>query len=111
MAYRNLLVFEKSIQDLSTAIRLKPDVAARAYTERGVTHHNKGDVDKAIEDYNAAIALDPEFAEAYTGRGKAYRDKGEFDKAIEDYNTAIALNPELAESYTYRGLIYTHKAR
>ena len=85
-------------------IRLKPDEAAGAYTERGVTYYNKGDIDKAIEDYNAAIALDPGFAEAYTHRGQSYHDRGEIDKAITDYNKAIELNPELAEPYTCRGL-------
>ena len=110
-AYRNLLVFEKAIQDFSTAIRLKLDAAADAYTERGVTYHSKGDVDHAIEDYNKAIELDPGFAEAWTERGKAYHDKGEVDQAIEDYNKAIQLNPELADSYTCRGLIYNRARR
>jgi len=66
----------------------------------------KGQYDRAIEDFNKAIALDPNYAKAYTNRGIAYADKGQHDRAIEDYNKAIALDPNYAEAYTNRGVAY-----
>ena len=73
---------------------------------RGFAYDEKGDHDKAIEDYNKIIELNPEDADAYLNRGNAYYGKGEFDRAIEDYSKAIELNPEYARAYTNRGVAY-----
>ena len=69
----------------------------------------KGRYDRAIEDYNKAIALDQNDAKAYYNRGVAYDGKGQYDGAIEDYNKAIALDPNLADAYNNRGLAYAIK--
>ena len=39
---------------------------------RGFAYDDKGEYDRAIEDYNKAIELNPEFAEVYNSRGLAY---------------------------------------
>ena len=82
---------------------------ATAYTGRGIAYESKGEVERAIADYNKAIALDPKFAKAYTNRGIAYKNKGEFDRAIADYNKAIAHDPKFATAYTNRGVAYRKK--
>jgi len=82
---------------------------ATAYTGRGIAYESKGEVERAIADYNKAIALDPKFAKAYTNRGVAYRKKGESDRAIADFTKAIALNPKSAAAYYNRGYTYANK--
>ncbi|MCC5631689.1 tetratricopeptide repeat protein [Nostoc sphaeroides CHAB 2801] len=57
----------------------------------------------AIEDYNQAIRLNPNFAEAYNNRGAAHHTLGNNQTAINDYNQAIRLNPNFAEAYNNRG--------
>jgi tetratricopeptide (TPR) repeat protein len=47
-----------------------------------------GVLDKAIEDYSAAIANKPGFPAAYYNRGFAFDSKGEQIRAIEDYRKA-----------------------
>src|SRR5262249_51849600 len=47
-----------------------------AYVNRGVSYKNKGDFDRAIADYNQAIALDPRDSVVYFNRGYAYSGKG-----------------------------------
>jgi tetratricopeptide (TPR) repeat protein len=54
--------------------------------------------DRAIEDYNATLRLDPNYAFAYYNRGIAYYDKGMYDRAIEDYNAALRINPNFADA-------------
>ena len=75
----------------------------RYLSQSGCCFSAKGEFDTAIQDYNTAIDLNPEFAEAHNNRGVAYYRKGEFDTAIQDYNTAIDLNPESADTYYNRG--------
>ena len=54
-----------------------------AYNNRGIAYDEKGEFDKAIEDYKKAIELNPEYADAYNNRGLAYYGKDESDRAIE----------------------------
>ena len=68
-----------------------------------------GEYDRAIEDCNKAIELDPSYAEPYSNRGAAYREKGEEDRAIEDYDKAIQLKPDFIEAHYNRAVAYTKK--
>lgn len=86
--------------------------AALAYGRRGNAHFWMGNYDRAIEDYNRAIELEPEvFARAplHVGRGKAYIREGENDKAIQDLDKAISLDARSAEAYFDRGHAHTNK--
>jgi len=58
---------------------------------RGLIETNAGETDKAIADYEAALARDPGIAEAYTGRGLALLRAGRYQAAREDFGRALAL--------------------
>ena len=69
------------------------------------------DNEGAIEDYNKAIKLNPNYSEAYYNRGNAKKDLGilyknidYLEKAIKDFNKAIELNTYLSEAYFNRGI-------
>ena len=66
---------------------------ADALYDRGRDSHEKGNYDKAIAEYTAAIQLDPEHALALIDRGTAWVAQGEFDKAIADCDEALRLRP------------------
>lgn len=72
---------------------------AKPYIKSGLDNFNKGNYDKAVEDYSKAIAINPNIADAYVNRGLAYSRSGKIDNAIEDYNKAIAMNPNLPFAY------------
>ncbi len=95
-----------AIIDAGTASR---EIVANAYINRGVAYDSKGEYDRAIEDYDKAIALNPNDASFYYNRGNTYDYKGEYDRAITDYDQAIALDPKLAPAYGNRGLVYARK--
>jgi serine/threonine protein kinase len=71
---------------------------------RGIRLLDKGDLDGAIADYDAAIRLDPKFTLAYYNRGIARADKGDLDGAMADYDAAIRLDPKHARAYYNRGI-------
>lgn len=79
------------------------------YRRRGGAYLDKGDLDRAIADYDQAIVLDPAHADAYNGRGRAYWTKGDKDKALPDYERAIQINPRHAAAYNNRGLVRAAK--
>ena len=70
----------------------------------------KNEVDRAIADYDQAIALDPKLVVAYGNRAAAFNKKGEFDRAIADCDRAIALNPKHVDAYFNRGVAYGKKS-
>jgi tetratricopeptide (TPR) repeat protein len=79
---------------------------AGVYLNRGLAYQTKGDLDRAIADFNQAIQLDPKFAAAYNNRGVAYEAKGDLDRAMADVSQAIQLDPKDAAAYNNRGRAY-----
>jgi lipoprotein NlpI len=79
--------------------------AGRALTlnNRGNAHQNKRDFDRAVQDYDEAIRLDPDSALAYNNRGSAYQHRGDYDRAIQDYDRAIKLDSGSALAFNNRG--------
>jgi tetratricopeptide (TPR) repeat protein len=62
-----------------------PDLkVAKDYFDHGNAWVGKGEHDKAIEDFNEAIRLDPKVGAAYTYRALAWLEKGEHDKDMPD---------------------------
>jgi Flp pilus assembly protein TadD len=78
------------------------DKLAAAYDKRGIAYANKGDLDRAIADFNEAIRLDPTDPHAYNNRGSAYENKGDHERAITEYDEAIRLDPKYALAYHNR---------
>src|SRR5262245_49462751 len=65
--------------------------SAASYLERGNQWLAKGEWDRAIADYDLAIAFDARAA-IYNNRGLAKQRKGDLAGALSDYNRAIELN-------------------
>ena len=82
------------------------DIHESAYTAfyRGLTYQNTGKYDKAIEQYDKSIELNPNYANAYNNRGTAKNSLGQHVEAIADYDEVIRLNPDHALAYTNRGV-------
>ena len=64
---------------------------ALTYSNRGFAWSSKGEFDKAIEDFNQALELDPKLMNAYNDRGLAWVNKGEYDHAIANYDECSSL--------------------
>ena len=72
------------------------------YTVRGSAYALKNEYDRAIQDFDQAIRLNPNNADPYIRRGLHYANKKEYDRAIQDYDQAIRLNPNDAAAYSVR---------
>jgi tetratricopeptide (TPR) repeat protein len=78
-----------------SAIILRNPKDVIAYHNRGEAYGLKGDLDRAIADYNKAIELNPNYAPAYNSRGRAYTSKGDYVHAVADVTKAGELTPKL----------------
>jgi tetratricopeptide (TPR) repeat protein len=81
---------------------LFPDFAV-AYNNRGVAYVSLKRPEKALEDFNKAIALNSTYVDAYKNRGRYYIVKEHYDDAIQDLTAAIRLNPDNQSLYGIRG--------
>jgi tetratricopeptide (TPR) repeat protein len=107
----------------SGAIDLAPQIAActrliesgqidnrqlvSAYSQRGL-HQRLKQPDRALEDYDTAVKIQPDAPLVLTNRAWIYLTRNQYDAAIVDLNKAIELFPpaQAARSYYYRGFCY-----
>jgi tetratricopeptide (TPR) repeat protein len=84
--------------------RQAPDDLARAFFYRGRALSARSQFDRAIQDFDQAIQLDPAFPDAFNFRGVAWAGNGQFERAIADFDHAIQLDPNYAVAIYNRGL-------
>jgi tetratricopeptide (TPR) repeat protein len=106
---------------------------AEGYFNRGNACSKAGHYERAIQDFDEAIELDPEYAEAYYNRGLAYMNLKQYEEAIPDFDRFIEIQPdgdkleqaphnlrgvvgelnqdekELLFAYTHRGFAYFYR--
>jgi tetratricopeptide (TPR) repeat protein len=73
------------------------------YKNRGYELYLTGDREGAIENYNRAIALNPNYAEAYINRAETYYQLEDYQQAIKDYSEVIRINSYNGSFYIWRG--------
>ena len=88
----------------SDAPYLTPD--AEKYFRSGSKAGQRGQYSEALQDFNKAINLKPDYADAYFFRSHAYITQGRHDEAIQDLDKVIELSPNDANAYFLRGHDY-----
>jgi protein O-mannosyl-transferase len=82
-------------------------------SDAAIPHSLMGDVflfrgqnDRAVEQYKAALRIRPNLVIAHTNMAVAYKNLGLIDQAIMELQTAIELNPSSATGHASLGVIY-----
>lgn len=65
-----------------------------------------GQIDEALNNFDKAIAKDPEDATLYYNRGLIYDQMGEFEKAEADYKKAVEVDPKFFDAAYNLGAMY-----
>lgn len=76
------------------------------YNNRGGAHQSigaAGDHRRAVEDFGAAINVEPKLPYAFINRGVSWAALGAYDRAIADFGQALRVDPENALAYNNRG--------
>lgn len=77
---------------LQVSLALEPN-NAYAFDLLGVSRHQLGRPEEAIECFNKCLEIEPEHSSALNNLGNAYNDLGRIDEALECYRKAGELNP------------------
>ena len=72
--------------------------------QQGNTLREMGKLEEAIDSYNQAIALKPNFAEAHYNLGDTLKALGRLNEALASYLRAIAFKPDFGEAYVNLGI-------
>ena len=67
-----------------------------AYFKRGALYETRREFEKALEDYNETIRLDPQLAEAYFYRARTKALQGQDIEAKQDVDRAVELGLDWA---------------
>jgi tetratricopeptide (TPR) repeat protein len=76
----------------------------------GLLEDGTGQYEKAAEQFQQAVQLDPTNDRAYTSLAGAYQHLNQPDKAEETYKRAIAVRPQYWRVYSYLGSFYIAQA-
>ena len=97
---------DKALTDYSDAIKLDPN-ASLAFLNRGVLlATRKRTYDRAIQDFDRVLVLEPDNVDALIRRGDAFVQLGDFGRGMRDLDRAVSMAPENALAYLMRGLAY-----
>jgi len=104
IVYGQTKQYDLQTADLDTLIRLNPNNAAALNSRCWMRAVRNIELDKAMDDCNAAITLSP-MPGYYDSRALVNFRLGKLDAAVADYDTALANRPDLAGSLYGRGLV------
>ena len=86
--------YNAAIEAYDAAIKLNPDPVY--YSNRAAAYGSLGQHDKAAEDAESAISIDPKFAKGYSRLGHARLSLDDVEGAIEAYENGLKIDPSNA---------------
>lgn len=100
----NLEKYDEALKLIETLPKEKYD--EEIYLLLGNIAQSKGNDEKAIENYNSSLKINPKFYKAYYNLGNFYFIKGDYNLAVENYKKATKFNKDFASAYYNLGCAY-----
>ena len=95
--------FADAVTEYDLALRLYLHYD-EAYMNRGMAYAQLDENQRAIQDFEQAVRLNPNLPGVYAGWGRDAR-------TLNDYNEAVEIEPDKAEAYYHRGFDRTGLAK
>ncbi|BAZ15623.1 family 2 glycosyl transferase [Calothrix sp. NIES-4071] len=102
------LLYEQVFQ---LQLELENQYQPTASNNLGRISEQQGNLDTAVDFFQQALRLKPEYAKAYYNLGNVLQKQGKLDAAIESYQQALKINPDCAEAYNNLGTVFQQKGK
>jgi tetratricopeptide (TPR) repeat protein len=100
---------DQAIADCSRWIEDVSQPSWAGHVLRGLAWQRKGDLARALADFDRAVEIDPGREDAWRSRGRAHLYNHDYDRAIHDLDRALRLKPQEERSYYLRGDAWREK--
>jgi tetratricopeptide (TPR) repeat protein len=91
---------------------LQPRAKAATHVNRGVVSIALGEHESALDDFDAAMRIHPDYGAIYLNRGNVFFIREFYDDAIAEYTKALdAEMDEVQVAYLNRGMAHEHLAQ
>lgn len=99
--------FKSALEDYTTALTVSSaqDNACLIHHNRGTTYMLLGEPKLALQDFNEALELQPNFVPTYMNRAELFMRLKENKKATEDYTKVIDIQPQ-GKAYYNRSVLF-----
>jgi tetratricopeptide (TPR) repeat protein len=81
----------------------KQGLTAGELNAKAIALGDSNRLQEAIQCYDKALEIDPQFLEAWVGKGAAIGALGNPDKAIQCYDKALEIDPRYAKAWRNKG--------
>jgi protein O-mannosyl-transferase len=110
LTVRQIGIWKNSLDLWNYVIATSPEQIARAHYNRGVTFQSMGSFERAIDDYDTAVRLNPSYYKSYNNRGVIFMKMRRYEEALRDFDTVISLHPSDSNAQYNRSLILNRPA-
>ena len=107
MAYANSGKFSEALTILDS-LQVYKNADARIPYNLGLIHSLQGNHMLAIEAYESALKIQPNFVEALINKGSTYNDIKKFSLALEALEKAIQIRVDIPEAWCNLGIALNH---
>lgn len=92
-------------KELGYVVSITQQKTAENWTHEGdFLLFEQDQMEEALQAYDKAIELDPQFTSAWDGKGLALYGLGRYEEALQAFDKAIELDPQLENSLCNKGL-------
>lgn len=105
LAHQRTAIWKNSYTLWSDVIE-KNSRSHEALNNRGAWYNDHGELDKALADFDASLALNPRQPRTYNNRSMIWFYKKDYQRSLQDIDSALSMEPKLAEAWCNRGNAY-----
>lgn len=107
IAHHFLKEDDAALADFDAAIQLNNSSLERAYAGRGSIFRDRGDINRAMQEYTKSIQAKPN-VDAFFERGQIYEKQGQHKEAVDDFTSAIEYLRDAPHVYRARATAREH---